>query len=125
MRKKSVMQTWFQKILKRASVFKESRCMWWLRKKRPCAQKMSGSKEPTITSLRVTVSKDRSHRRRWWKIFESTPRKAVSFVVERERRCRNGMSRSCRRCFRVTAEEGCQGGREEEEEDENSRKREK
>ena len=31
---------------------------------------------------------------------ESRPHKAVSFVVEREsrRRCRNGMSKSCRRC---------------------------
>ena len=40
------------------------------------------------------------------------------------------MSRSCRRCFRVTAEEGCQEEvpqrevEEEEEEDENSRERE-
>ena len=41
--------------------------------------------------------------------FESRPHKAVSFVVERERRYRNGMSRSWRRYFLVTVEEGCEG----------------
>ena len=37
--------------------------------------------------------------------FESKPHKAVSFVIKEERRCRNGMSRSCRRCFLVIVEE--------------------
>ena len=40
--------------------------------------------------------------------FESRPHKAVSFVVERERRYRNAMSRSCRRCCLVTVEAGHQ-----------------
>ena len=42
--------------------------------------------------------------------FESRPHKAVSFVVKREKVVQVGMSRSCRRCFQVTAEEGCQEG---------------
>ena len=43
--------------------------------------------------------------------FESRPHRAVSFEVAREpRRCRNGTSESCRMCFLVTVEEGCQEG---------------
>ena len=30
--------------------------------------------------------------------------------LKEERRCRNGTSRSCRRCYLVTVEEGCQEG---------------
>ena len=39
---------------------------------------------------------------------ESRPHKAVSFVVESERRCRNGASRRCRRRCQPAAEAGCQ-----------------
>ena len=63
--------------------------MWWLLTKRARvdrnAQKMSRSKEPMTTSLRVVVSKGKSYIWRWLKIFESRPHKAVSFVVEREK----------------------------------------
>ena len=39
--------------------------------------------------------------------FESRPDNAVSFLVEKERRrCRNGTSRSCQRCCRVSVGEG-------------------
>ena len=34
----------------------------------------------------------------------------MSFVVQREKEVQVGMSRSCRRCFQVTAQEGCQEG---------------
>ena len=41
--------------------------------------------------------------------FESRPHKAVSFFGGKiKRRYRNGMSRSCRRCFLATVEEGRQ-----------------
>ena len=56
--------------LKSASHFKESRCRWWLRSKRPRAgrkaQKVSGSEEAVED-------------------FEPRPHKAVSFVVERDK----------------------------------------
>ena len=60
--------------------------------------------------------------------FESRPHKAVSFVWKEKRRCRNGLSRSCQRCFLATVEEGCQEeakgerGREEEEEEKESKR---
>ena len=62
--------------------------MWWSRKKRPRAEKV----------YHMKVVED----------FESRPHKAVSFVVERERRYRNGISKSCQRCCLGTVEEGCQ-----------------
>ena len=40
--------------------------------------------------------------------FESRPHNKCLLWLKEKRRCRNGMSRSCRRCFRVAAEEGCQ-----------------
>ena len=41
--------------------------------------------------------------------FESRPHKAVLFFwLKEKRRCRNGTSRSCRRCCLVTVEVGCQ-----------------
>ena len=107
--------------------------MWWLRKKRPRAgrkaQKVSGSKEPMITSLRVAVSKERSHRWRWWKILSRDHIKQCLLWLKEKRRYRNGMSRSCRRCFRVYSGGRLPGrsakekGREEEEEDENSKEK--
>ena len=44
--------------------------------------------------------------------FESRPHQEVSFLVERGKKIqdRNGMSRSCRRSWQVTVEEGCQKG---------------
>ena len=40
--------------------------------------------------------------------FESKPHNQCPLWLKQKRTCRNGMSRSCRRCFRVTAEESCQ-----------------
>ena len=36
------------------------------------------------TSLQVAASRGRSETWKWWKIFESRPHKAVSFVAERD-----------------------------------------
>ena len=48
-------------------------------------QKMCGSKERMTISLRVVVSKVKSYKWRWLKIFEPKPHEAVSFVVSREK----------------------------------------
>ena len=48
------------------------------------AQEVCGSKERKTMSLRVVVSKEKSHRWRWWKILSRDPGKAVSSVVKRE-----------------------------------------
>ena len=40
--------------------------------------------------------------------FESRPHNQCLLWLTEKRRCRNGVSRGCRRCSRVTAEKGCQ-----------------
>ena len=46
---------------------------------------------------------------RWWKTLNQGRTKQCLFLVEREKRYRKRMSRSCQRCFLATVEEGCQG----------------
>ena len=50
--------------------------------------KVSGSKEPMITSPRVAVSKEKSYRWRWWKIL-SQDHIQVSSVGKREKEIRD------------------------------------
>ena len=46
---------------------------------------MSGSKERMTTLLRVVVSRENSHRWRWWKILSQDHIKQCPFVVKREK----------------------------------------
>ena len=116
------------------SRFKESRVMWWSRKKRrqadQKAQKVGGSKEPMIMSLRVMNSLRKITDGGGGRLRVDAAQSSVSLLWSREtRRCRNGMSRRCPKRFlaysggRLPGSITKEKGREEEEEEEDSRKR--
>ena len=94
--------------------------------------KVSGSKEPTITSLRVPISKEKSHRWRWWKILSRDhikQYKAVSRVVKREKEIQEWNEQKLPKVLpgyrggRLPGRSAKESGREEEEEDENSKEK--
>ena len=60
--------------------------------------------------LRVVVPKENSYNWRWLKTLSQDDTRRFPSWLKEERRCRNGTSRSCRRCYRVTVEEDCQEG---------------
>ena len=57
---------------------------------------------------RVIALKETSCRWRWWRTWSRGRTKQCPLWSKEKRRCRNGTSRSCRRCYLVIVEEGCQ-----------------